>query len=149
MKNVVLLLLGFVYFTTVGQNTTANVNKKGFIAEGYDVVAYFKTHKAIEGNKKYLATYNGAKYQFSSEENRVLFLKTPEKYVPQYGGWCAYALGTTGEKVKINPKTFEIRDEKLYLFYNAWGVNTLKKWLDEDPKALQKNADINWSKITE
>jgi hypothetical protein len=56
-------------------------------------------------------------------------------------------MGVDGKKVSINPKTFEIRDGKLYLFYNAWGTNTLKSWLKEDTKKLQQTADANWKKI--
>ena len=68
-------------------------------------------------------------------------------YVPQYGGYCAYAIADKGKKVSIDPETFEIRDGKLYLFYNAWGTNTLKMWLKEDVKGLQEKADKNWEDI--
>ena len=66
--------------------------------------------------------------------------------MPQYGGYCAYAIAKDGKKVGVNPKTFEIRDGKLYLFYNSWGVNTLKKW-QEDAIEFQKKADKNWVDI--
>jgi len=68
-------------------------------------------------------------------------------YVPQYGGYCAYAIAKNGKKVSINPKTFEIRDDKLYLFYNSWGTNTLDMWVKQGPEALQKKADSTWEKI--
>ena len=68
-------------------------------------------------------------------------------YVPQYGGWCAYALGAKAKKVSIDPETYEIRDGKLYLFYNAFFNNTLESWLEEGPKELQKKADKNWEKL--
>ncbi len=76
------IFLGIFYMASMSilaQKTQHNLTKKGLAVEGYDVVMYFKEGKAIEGNKKHLATYNGAKYQFSSEENRVLFVKPPEK----------------------------------------------------------------------
>ena len=77
-----------------------------------------------------------------------MFQKNPKKYIPQYGGYCAYAIGKSSEKVSINPKTFEIRNDKLYLFYNSWGTNTLKPWKQETPEKLKNQADINWIKIT-
>ena len=144
MKHLISFFFLVITASLFSQQIDYNLDK-GFIAEGYDVVAYFKANKAIEGNKKYQTTHNGAKFKFSSKENLDFFLKVPEKYVPQYGGWCAYALATTGEKVKINPKTFEIRNQKLYLFYNSWGTNTLTKWL-KNPEKLSEKADENWAK---
>ena len=120
--------------------------KKGFAAEGYDVVAYFN-NEAIEGNKAFKAVFDGVNYKFSSEKNLILFNKNPEKYIPQYGGYCAYAIAAKGKKVSINPETFQIKDDKLYLFYNAWGTNTLELWKKENPGKLQEKADENWETL--
>ncbi|SNR17771.1 YHS domain-containing (seleno)protein [Tenacibaculum jejuense] len=141
-----LFVLLFVTATVFGQKEHLNT-KKGVVAKGYDVVAYFN-NTAVKGKKQLSINHNGATYRFSSEGNLVAFKKNPDKYSPQYGGYCAYAIGVNGKKVDINPKTFEIRDGKLYLFYNSWGTNTLKLWLKEDPKKLKEQADKNWSKIT-
>ncbi len=119
---------------------------KGYIASGYDVVAYFDG-KAVKGKTTHETTYNNLKFKFVSNENLEVFLKNPGKYVPQYGGFCAYAIAENGKKVDINPKTFEIRNDKLYLFYNSWGVNTLKKWQNNDPETLVKKADKKWEMI--
>ena len=127
------------------QNIDYNT-KKGAVANGYDVVAYFN-NKAVKGNKKLVTTHDGVQFRFSSQENLEIFKKNPRKFIPQYGGYCAYAIGLKGEKVSINPKTFEIRDGKLYLFYNSWGTNTLDLWLKENPEELQQKADENWQKI--
>ena len=140
-QSLILLSISFISAQSVDYNV-----KKGYIAKGYDVVAYFK-NEAIEGNNQFKITFDGVNYKFSSEENLNTFLKNPIKYVPQYGGYCAYAVGTKAEKVSIDPKTFQIKDGKLYLFYNAWGTNTLKLWNDEGVEALQKKADENWNKI--
>jgi len=127
------------------QETDYNT-KKGFIAEGYDVVAYFN-NKAEKGSSKYVHTYDKVKYKFASQKNLDAFKNDPTKYVPQYGGYCAYAVGAKAEKVSIDPETFEIRDGKLYLFYNSWGINTLSKWNEEGAEALKAKADKNWETI--
>ena len=139
------VLLFFGITNTFGQSIDYNT-KKGFVAKGYDVVAYFNT-KAIEGSATYMTSFDGAKYKFSSQNNLDIFLKNPKAYIPQYGGYCAYAIATNSNKVDINPKTFEIRGKKLYLFYNSWGNNTLKKWLEKDVQGLQEKADLNWEAI--
>jgi len=120
--------------------------KKGFVAEGYDVVAYF-SNKVEKGDVKFITTHDRVKFKFSTKENLETFKKAPIKYIPVYGGYCAYALGAKGKKVSIDPETFEIRDGKLYLFYNSWGTNTLKLWKKEDPEKLKKNADKHWKNI--
>jgi len=122
------------------------IRNNGYVAEGYDVVSYFSLI-AVEGSTNYEYQYDGVKFKFISSENLMLFKANPVKYIPQYGGWCAYAMGFKEDKVSINPKTFEIRGGKLYLFYNAWGTNTLKSWLKERPEKLKKQADANWAKI--
>src|SRR4051794_12010407 len=64
--------------------------------QGYDPVAYFKQNNAVEGSKEYATYYQGATYYFSSAANKEEFKKNPAQYEPQYGGWCAYAMGSTG-----------------------------------------------------
>lgn len=146
MKLIVTIALIFLSVPLFAQE---HVNlKKGFAAEGYDVVAYF-ANEAKVGNKSFASTYKGIKYKFSTAENLSIFKQDSEMYVPQYGGYCAYALAVKGEKIGVNPKTFQIIDDKLYLFYNSWGVNTLEKWNEEGAEALHKKADVNWKIIVE
>ena len=125
--------------------TDFNLEKKVAI-QGYDPVAYFVQKKAVKGKSTLVSTYDGVVFYFSSQANKDLFLKNPSSYEPQYGGWCAFAMGDYGEKVEINPETFKIIDGKLYLFYNAFFNNTLKSW-NKDETNLKKKADINWKKI--
>jgi YHS domain-containing protein len=113
---------------------------------GYDPVAYFKSNKAIKGKKDLSVYHQGVVYYFSSVENKDEFKKNPAKYEPEYGGWCAYAMGAKGEKVSIDPATFKIIDGKLYLFYNSFFNNTLKSW-NKDENGLKAKADLNWKKI--
>ena len=120
--------------------------KKGYAVNGYDVVAYFDG-KAMKGNAEHTAVYDGIKFKFGSKENLETFKSDPEKYLPKYGGYCAYAVAVAGKKVSVNPETFEIRDGELYLFYNSGKNNTLESWLAESPEELKKMADKNWEKI--
>jgi len=134
-----------LFFSTVQAQEHQNL-KNGFAAEGYDVVAYFD-NEAIKGDKKIVYKYKDAIYSFSSSKNLETFKNNSEMYVPQYGGYCAYAVAVTNEKVSVNPKSFQILEDKLYLFYNNWGVNTLEKWKEQGSIKLQKQADINWENL--
>ncbi|WP_405610126.1 YHS domain-containing (seleno)protein [Polaribacter sp. Asnod1-A03] len=145
MKFYLSILFLVVSTALFSQKDNYNI-QKGYVAEGYDVVTYFN-NKAVKGDKKFKTEYDGVKYKFSSKENLETFKKSPQKYVPAYGGYCAYAIGEKGDKVSIDPKTFEIRDGKLYLFYNSWGINTLELWEKEGAERLKNKADKNWQEI--
>ena len=114
--------------------------------QGYDPVAYFAQKKAVEGKKECQYTHQGIPYRFASSQNLDLFKSNPKKYEPAYGGWCAYAMGSTGEKIKIDPETFKIVDGNLNLFYNFFFNNTLKDW-NKDQNSLKAKAESNWAKI--
>lgn len=124
---------------------TFNLNKKVAI-QGYDPVAYQTGQEAQKGKKSIAATHQGITYYFAAESNKQLFLGNPAKYEPVYGGWCAYAMGKTGDKVKVDPETFKVIDGQLYLFYNFFFNNTLEDW-NEDETALKKQADQNWGQL--
>lgn len=151
MKKILLLCCASLVLLTVAhaQNTirTKQFNlEKGLAIQGYDPVAYFTQHKAVKGDKQIAASAEGVVYYFSSVANKELFLKGYKQYEPQYGGWCAYAMGASNEKVEIDPETFKILDGKLYLFYHSWTNNTLPKW-NKDEANLKAAADKNWQKI--
>jgi len=120
--------------------------EKGVAISGYDPVTYFTLGKAVYGNSSHSYAYQGATYHFSSQANLDTFKMNPGKYEPQCGGWCAYAMGKDGIRVKVDPATFKIIDGKLYLFYNSHFNNTLKKW-NEDEASLLKTANENWNKL--
>lgn len=150
-KHILILFVAFITVTTFGQTAAKriagfNLEKKVAI-QGYDPVAYFTQKKAVKGKATIVTSYDGVTYNFSSQTNKDLFLKNPASYEPQYGGWCAFAMGDYGEKVEINPETFKVLDGKLYLFYNAFFNNTLKSW-NKDEGNLKKKADANWKKIS-
>jgi YHS domain-containing protein len=120
--------------------------EKNLAIGGYDPVAYFTQNKALEGKKVNTYTYQNVTYYFASTANLEAFKKEPARYEPQYGGWCAYAMGETGEKVSIDPETFKVLDGKLYLFYNKLFTNTLPKW-NKDEVNLMKKANNSWAKL--
>jgi len=131
---------------------TDPVDKKGLAIGGYDVVAYFKNNKPTKGVLDYSTVYKKVTYQFATTENKTIFLKTPEKFLPQYDGYCAYAIGKQSKKVSIDPETFIITGGKLYLFYNGTTgfsgnkFNSLEPWV-ADEKELINKSDVNWVKI--
>lgn len=145
-----------VAFILIGLTTQAqteavrvkNFNIKNSLAlEGYDPVSFFNG-KPQEGKSQYKLSAKGITYYFINQVNLNKFKEDPEKYEPAYGGWCAYAMGESGEKVKVDPETFKIIDGKLYLFYNFWGNNTLTDW-NKNENGLKSKADQNWRKIVQ
>lgn len=150
MKNLVLIVLLFSGTELLAQSEEIRIKhynvKKNLGIDGYDPVSYFQGDQPKEGEKDISTSHKGITYYFSTTANRDAFKANPEKYEPQYGGWCAYALGETGEKVKVDPETFKIIDGKLYLFYNFWGTNTLNSWNKNEP-ILKSQGDKNWAKI--
>ena len=147
-------ILFFVAALLCGQaafSQNAPLRQKNFLLEdglalsGYDPVTYFQKAPA-KGSKSYTFTQDGINYRFASAANLETFKKNPAAYEPQYGGWCAYALGKRGEKVEVNPETYKIINGKLYLFYNRFFSNTLTEW-NKDESNLKTRADGNWSKL--
>ncbi|MDB2675458.1 YHS domain protein [Flavobacteriales bacterium] len=150
MKKYFLLLFLIVFFQDIysqDANSHLNLNSNNIAVDGYDLVSYFEENKAVEGKKNYKFTFENVNYYFSSEKHLNSFKKSPTKYLPSFGGWCAYAMGATGEKVKIDPESFIVNEGNLYLFYYSFFNDTKSKW-NNDPKNLEQKAKINWKKIT-
>ncbi len=121
-----------------------NVGGNNLWVEGYDPVAYLVQGKAMKGSERITTTYRGATFRFANATHKDLFLKDPQRYLPQYGGWCAYAMGANAEKVEVDPETFKVRDGKVYLFYNAFFNNTLLTW-NKNEGSLRMDADKHWA----
>ena len=122
-----------------------NIEKHNVAIQGYDPVSYFMNEMPKKGKRGITHTHKGIQYWFVNEKNQSTFRENPAKYEPAYGGWCAYAMGIDGEKVKIDPTTFKIVKGKLNLFYNFGFTNTLKPWNKNEDK-LVKQAGVNWNK---
>ena len=114
--------------------------KDGAAISGYDTVSYFTEGKAVKGNKNFSLEHNGATWQFSSEENLKLFKMNPGKYLPEYGGYCAYGLGDGGYLAPVDPTAFKILDNRLFLNYSH-SIN--KKWLKKTDFYIER-GDKAW-----
>jgi YHS domain-containing protein len=109
---------------------------------GYDTVAYFTVGKPVTGQDAFVFEWMGAKWKFASQANRDLFKANPERYAPQYGGYCAYGVAQ-GALVKVEPDQFTVLDGKLYLNFDA---DVQAKWR-KDPAAYIKTADAQFSAL--
>ena len=122
--------------------TEVNVTITGLALRGYDPVAYFTDGKPVIGDYTITAQYGGATYRFASEDHKALFLKDPARYLPEYGGFCAYGTAK-GVKVDGDPTVWKIVDNKLYLNL-APAVAT--RW-DQDISGNIKTADEKWKVV--
>jgi YHS domain-containing protein len=153
MKKIItiLILVQISQFSVIAQTNSNHkssffTDKDGLAIGGYDPVSYILFNKGEKGKASLSFIYKGATFHFSSESNLQTFKAKPEKYEPAYGGFCAYAMGSYGEKVEVDPATFKIINGRTYLFYNFYFNNTLKDW-NKDEANLLKNGNANWEKF--
>ena len=142
MFTLTLASCGIIPFQAKSSINAVNVDENRVAVKGYDTVAYFTESKPVQGNANYTATYQGAVYHFASAENQMLFKGNPEKYAPQYGGYCAFGV-TQEKKYDIDPEAWAIVDGKLYLNLNA---GAQRVW-DKDRSGNITIADANWIDI--
>ena len=121
-----------------------NVDGKGVILKGYDAVAYFKQGKPLKGNPAIESTYQGVTYLFASAANKADFDKDPAKYVPQYGGFCAYGVANGVLANTESPNAFTVYKGKLYLCGNQDALKSFKTNIDDN---IGK-ADAYWRQLT-
>ena len=116
-----------------------NLDSSGVILKGYDPVAYFTEKKAVKGNPKYKTTYEGATYYFASEADLNTFKKSPSKYAPQYGGFCANSMSKR-KAADSDPNVFFIIKGKLYVCSSP---EAEKEFRSNETENIKK-ADQNW-----
>jgi len=142
------LTFSLLFFTALPAFALDDAVNTGFFndtaIDGYDTVAYFTVVKPTKGNKKLSFTWRDANWFFASEENLALFKGDPEKYAPQYGGWCAYAMSDEGRTVGIDPDAWVIHEGKLYLNYSR---SVQQEWLKDKLTNIQQ-ADMFYPKTT-
>lgn len=127
---------------TVFAASDKNVDASGVALKGYDPVAYFVDGKPTPGMDKFMAKHDGATYHFASDKNRDAFVAQPDKFVPQYGGFCAYG-AAKGGKFETDPTAFSVVGGKLYLNKSA---SVQKLWTADVPGHI-KQADMAWPQL--
>ncbi len=154
MKNLITLILITFFVSTSFSQETKEVRvkhfnlKKDVAISGYDPVSYF-SKSPKKGSSKYVHTYKGVTYHFINDKNKKSFINNPKKYEPAYGGWCASAMGGDNpHKAGVNPETYKIINNKVYLYYNKLGINTLNSWNKGDETEKVKSGNKNWKVIT-
>lgn len=142
------MMVMFAAITVQGQKYNGaffnNVDANGVILDGYDPVAFFTDNKPIKGDAAFQYKYNEATYHFASQEHLELFKENPEKFKPQFGAWCAYAV-SLGRVAPIDVSTFSIVNDRLLLQHNQRAVNGWNK----DVQGNLALADKYWPKVIE
>ena len=136
----IVLATGSVAFAGKAPVNASFVSGTG--AGGYDVVAYFAQSDAIKGDAAITAEHDGVTYRFASTANRDAFIADPARYLPQYGGYCAYAV-SQGHTADVDPEAWTIVDGKLYLNYSK-EVRAI--WQSDVPRHIRL-ADENWPDV--
>ena len=108
----------------------------------HDPVAYFDRKGPVKGTKQFSHAWRGATWYFASAENRDIFAAAPERYAPQYGGYCAYAVAS-GYTADIDPNAWSIVDDKLYLNYS---LSVRERWNKDIPGHIRR-GDANWPAV--
>ena len=146
MKRTAFLILVMVVFTFTisaqkieGQNLPEVFSTEHGAIGGYDPVAFFTDSKPVLGNRELTFQWNDAQWYFSTQANLDAFKTNPEKYAPQFGGYCAYGTAS-GHKSPTIPETWAIIDNKLYFNYNL----PVQKLFNKNQKGLIDQANRNW-----
>ena len=145
IRSLFLVFLAFFLSSTpvvAGSSTAQYYSVNGTFLDGFDPVSYFSPSGPKKGVPEHKSRLGEVYVHFQNSANKVAFDKNPEKYIPAYNGYCAYAMAKNNF-YKVDPKSFKIIDGKLYLFYKSLFVDTKKKW-DQKEDSYKKTADEFW-----
>ena len=140
LKTTLIALLATLLF--MGNAMAAEHTHSTPAVQGYDVVSYQTGKRPVRGNGNFVAVHEGAAYLFSSSDNQKVFEKNPNKYVPAYGGYCAFG-ASVGKKFIGDPEVWRLVDGRLYLNLD---VGIQSQWLNDVPGRIE-TADAQWRKI--
>ena len=141
--NYICVAIGLITVLVSSAFSAEFFDRNGLAIDGYDPVAYFTKMKPVKGSSEFRADYQGSTFHFVSAAHRDAFAADPEKFAPQYGGYCAYGMAK-GYKAKIDPVAFTVVGNKLYLNYSE---TVRSQWLTDIPGYIRK-ADANWPDVS-
>lgn len=149
IKLVTIIAVFLIAFSGFAQDKKANnIDNSNIALQGYSPVSYLDLGLAQRGSKAFKSTYENVVYYFTSIEQKQMFDKTPTKYLPQYGGFCAFGV-YAGAKFRIDPTKFITENGKYYLFLNNVELDAKQLWLAEKNQDKLKNtANHNWIKLS-
>lgn len=127
---------------TLAAERPVNADRHGVAIKGYDPVAYFTDATPTRGRAEFTHSWNGATWWFASAEHRDAFRDEPEKYAPQYGGYCAWGM-SEGHTAPIDPAAWKIVEGRLYLNYSA---SVRKMWVADEADRIRR-GDAEWSTV--
>lgn len=125
-----------------------NLPSSGVALEGYCPVAYFAVNKPVRGKAEYASEHNGVTYYLVSADAKEAFDAEPEKYIPAYGGWCAFGMSIS-DKFPVDPTNFKIADGRLLVFLRNENVDARALWNQGDEEASFKKAEAHWKKVSQ
>ena len=139
-RNIFLLCLVILTAINLSAQRSQVFVKGGNAIQGYDPVAYFIESKPVKGTEQFSYQWNDATWIFANQQNLDSFKLSPEKYAPQYGGYCAYGV-SEDHKSPTDPEAWTVVDGKLYLNYNP----TVKEYWNKDRAGRIEDANRNWT----
>ncbi len=147
--NILVVVMMMVLGTNVSaQNKNANnIDDSKIALQGYSPVSYLDLGIAQKGLKEHKATHDGLAYYFTSEAQKKSFESNPKKYLPQYGGYCAFGV-SVGAKFRVDPNKFVVKDGKYFLFLYDLEVDAQQLWVTGNHKELVEKANMNWTKLS-
>ena len=151
MKSIKLIIVVFALF--IGTSLSAqdkmanNIDNSNIALQGYSPVSYLDLQLAQKGDKQYKSEYQKVAYYFTSSAQKAKFDKNPSRYLPQYGGYCAFGV-YAGAKFRVDPNKFIVEDGTYYLYLNNLELDAKQLWMAEhNHKGLKETADKNWKKL--
>jgi hypothetical protein len=131
---------GYLFLDSLGMFATTPVytTERGAI-DGYDPVAYFRDGRPVAGSEAHTLDWRGSRWRFASADNLEAFRLNPQRYAPQYGGYCAYGLAS-GYTTNTDPHAWTVVDGRLYLNFDP---EVKAQWLQDQPGMIER-ADANW-----
>ena len=140
-------LLVALLITTISFCQSYNTDDSKIALQGFSPVSYLDLGIAQKGIKEYKSTHDGLAYYFTSSDQKKAFDANPKKYLPQYGGYCAFGV-SVGAKFRVDPNKFVTKDGKYFLFLYDLEVDAQQLWLDGNHSDLVAKASQNWSKFS-